>query len=410
MKKLFISLASLLFFLFACDTTFASEKVNVYFFYGYGCPHCAKETSFLESLKTEYPDVNIRSFEVYFHKENVEIMKRAAKKLNKEVTAVPFTVIGDKSFVGFSEQNTPKELTARIEECLKTRCPDPVSEIAGVSGKNTSEETINSGAEASEKIATATTSSSAQSMFTLPVLGTIDPLHFSLPAITIILGLLDGFNPCAMWTLFFLISLLLGMEDKKRMWILGGSFIAASAFVYFLFMAAWLHIILFIGLVFWLKILIGGIALAGGVHSIKEFFTNISGTCTVGDEEQKEKVFGKLKNAVEQKNFWLALGGIILLAFAVNLIELVCSAGLPAIFTQILALNQLSFWQYYFYIGLYILFFMLDDLFVFIVSMTALQMTGITTKYSRFSKLIGGTLMIIIGLLLLFKPEWLMFG
>lgn len=94
----------------------------------------------------------------------------------------------------------------------------------------------------------------------------------------------------------------------------------------------------------------------------------------------------------------------------VNLVELVCSAGLPAIYTQILALNNLPVWQYYLYILLYILFFMLDDLFVFFVAMITLQMTGITTKYSKYSRLVGGFLMLIIGLLLILKPEWLMFG
>jgi len=59
---------------------------------------------------------------------------------------------------------------------------------------------------------------------------------------------------------------------------------------------------------------------------------------------------------------------------------------------------------------LYILFFMFDDLFVFFVAMKTLQMTGITTKYVKWSRLIGGILMVAIGVLLLFRPEILMFG
>ncbi len=94
----------------------------------------------------------------------------------------------------------------------------------------------------------------------------------------------------------------------------------------------------------------------------------------------------------------------------VNLVEVLCSAGLPAIYTQVLALNELSSWQYYFYILLYILFFMLDDLFIFFLAMITLELTGITTKYTHKVKLISGVIVIIIGLLLIFKPEWLMFG
>jgi cytochrome c biogenesis protein CcdA len=174
-------------------------------------------------------------------------------------------------------------------------------------------------------------------------------------------------------------------------------------------MVAWLNFILFIGFVIWVRLLIGGVALLGGSYNLKEFFFNKDGGCKVANDEKRQKVFTRLKQIVQQKSFVISFLGIILLAFAVNLVELVCSAGLPAVYTQ-LALNDLSGWQYYAYILLYIFFFMIDDLFIFFITMTTLQMTGISTKYSRISKLIGGAIMIIIGILLIFKPEWLMFG
>ena len=107
------------------------------------------------------------------------------------------------------------------------------------------------------------------------------------------MGVLDGFNPCAMWVLLFLISLLLGMENKKRMWILGSAFIVASASVYFLFMSAWLNLILFLGFVSWVKILIGFFALLGGIYSIKEFVFNKDSGCKVTGDETRQKIFEK---------------------------------------------------------------------------------------------------------------------
>jgi hypothetical protein len=148
----------------------------------------------------------------------------------------------------------------------------------------------------------------------------------------------------------------------------------------------------------------------GGGYSLKDFIFNKNSGCKVTGSEDRQKVFERLKLAVQQNSLWLALGGIIVLAFAVNLVELICSAGLPAVYTQVLALNGLSTWQYYFYILLYVFFFMLDDLFVFFVAMYTLEMTGITTKYARVSRLVGGIIMLVIGILLIFKPEWLMFG
>jgi hypothetical protein len=213
-----------------------------------------------------------------------------------------------------------------------------------------------------------------------------------------------------MWTLLFLISLLLGLKSRKRMWLIGIVFISASAFCYFLFMAAWLNLIIFLGLVVWVRLFIGGIALAGGSYSIKKGIKNKDGGCEIAGSEKRQTTFKRLREIVGKNNLWLALGGIILLAFAVNLVELVCSAGLPAVYTQVLALSDLATWQYYGYILLYILFFMLDDLIIFAIAMITLKLTGFSTKYSRYSNLIGGALMIIIGLLLIFKPEILMFG
>ena len=194
------------------------------------------------------------------------------------------------------------------------------------------------------------------------------------------------------------------------MWILGVAFLLTSAISYFIFMAAWLNLLLFIGLVFWIRLVIGLVALGGGSYNIREFFRNKDGACKVTGGAKRQKFFEKLKNVVLKRNFWLALAGIIALGFAVNLVELICSAGLPAVYTQILTLNDLSQAGYYGYLALYILIFLLDDLLVFFIAMITLRITGVTSKYARWSYLIGGILMLIIGLLLIFKPEILMFG
>jgi len=132
--------------------------------------------------------------------------------------------------------------------------------------------------------------------------------------------------------------------------------------------------------------------------------------CTVTNKEQRKKTMEKIKKFTSEKSFILAILGVITLAISVNFVELACSAGLPLIFTQILALNDLSTIQYSFYIFLYILFYLLDDLVIFFIAMTTLKITGITNKYNKYSHLIGGILMIIIGLLMIFRPDILMFN
>ncbi|MEF3692121.1 MAG: thioredoxin family protein [Candidatus Moraniibacteriota bacterium] len=377
----------------------AEEKVNVYFFYGEGCPHCAKEASFFSGIEEKYPEMEIKSFEIYHNRENAKLLKEFGEYLGVDIAGVPFTVIGSKYFSGFDTASSTL-IENEIKRCSNDGCPDAL-----VGMKNKEKEI--GGDEQKQEIAKAPFS---DQKIELPLFGEIKLSEFSLPLLTLMIGFLDGFNPCAMWTLLFLISLLLGMNDRKRMWILGVAFIVSSAFVYFLFMSAWLNLFLFFGFIVWVRYLIGLGALAGGFWSVKRaFFTKKSG-CGVMDNEKRQAVFMRMKDVVNKNNFWLALGGIVALAFLVNLVEVICSAGLPAIYTQVLALNELNVWQYYSYIALYILFFMLDDLFVFFAAMITLEMTGITTKYSRYSQMIGGVLMLIIGILLIFKPGWLMFG
>jgi thiol-disulfide isomerase/thioredoxin len=389
----------------SANRVLASEEVNVYLFWGEGCPHCLAEKEFLYDLAADDPSIVIHDYEVYNDPNASKMFSEAAEKLDISVNGVPFLVIGDQYLVGYptrDEDAAPYKI--KIRSMIQKYREEGCSDLFDQENARNSSESVESGDEGD------CSKSDDSDGVILPKVGNIDMEKLSLPALTVVLGFLDGFNPCAMWVLLFLISLLIGMEDRKKMWILGVAFIVASAFVYFLFMVAWLNLFQFVGFILWVRVLISGIALVGGYASLKKFFSKDPSGCDVEDSEKKQKVFDKLGKITTNKSFFLALIGIIGLAFAVNLVELVCSAGLPAVYTQVLALNEMSGANYYFYILLYILFFMLDDLFVFFIAMTTLRLTGVTTKYVRYTRLIGGILMIAIGFLLLFKPDLLMFG
>ena len=203
------------------------------------------------------------------------------------------------------------------------------------------------------------------------------------------------------------------MKDRKKMWILGLTFIISSAIVYLLFMVAWLKVALSIKQIIWVRSLIAVVALIGGFINLKSFYKTINQKdigCTVTDKEQKKKTMGKIKKFTSEKSLILAILGIMALAFSINLVELACSAGLPLLYTQVLSMNNLSNIEYIGYILLYILFFMLDDLIVFFIAMFTMKITGISNKYSKYSHLVGGIIMTLIGILLIFKPGILMFG
>jgi len=381
---------------------------HVYFFHSSSCPHCKEEMKFLIEISKEekYQDVQFLEFEITQNQNNAALMKLVGETLDLDTSGVPMTIIGDQVIVGYmSEETTGKQIRQAIDNILDYD-PDIVGAIiraANGETENTDNITPVDGVEQNDNQAIPGT-------ITLPVFGDVQTANLSLPLISIVLGAVDGFNPCAMWTLVFLISLLIGMKDKKRMWILGSAFLIASAAVYYIFMAAWLNILIFIGYLLVVRTIIGIVAIGGGAYSIHDFYSNKNAECKVGDIDKKQKIMDRMKEVVRRPSFILALIGLLALAFAVNLVELICSAGIPAVFTQVLTMTGISALGYYGYMFLYILFYMLDDMIVFIVAMKTLEITGATTKYTRMSRLIGGIIMLIIGILMILKPEYLTFG
>jgi hypothetical protein len=381
-----------------------AKQVDAYLFWAFGCPHCEREIEFLKRLEAEEPRLQAHYLEVSRDAANQRAFAAVARRFVPDDPAVPLTVVGDAVMVGYATDETSgAALRQRVAYCLANDCPDTVGPLIRAAR-----------AESPEPQAVIRPDGRAPRMvppvIAVPFLGEVHTADFSLPVLTVVLGAIDGFNPCAMWVLVFLIGLLLGMEDRFRMWVLGTAFIAGSALVYFLFMAAWLNFLLFIGAVVWVRAAVGLVALGGGFYYLREYFQNPDAVCKVTAPQARRRVFETLRKLATESRFWLALGGIVALAFAVNLVELLCSAGIPAVYTQVLALSNLPVWQYYAYLALYIVVFMLDDLFVFVVAMKTLQIAGATTRYVRYSHLAGAVVLLAIGALLLLRPEWLMFG
>lgn len=242
--------------------------------------------------------------------------------------------------------------------------------------------------------------------------GVVSLKDVSLPIFTIILGAVDGFNPCAMWILIFLITMMFSMHDRFKMWILGLTFIFTSGFVYLCFMLSWLSLASFLSSVVLIRFLIACFAVLFGMVNIYRYFKSLNSDvgCDVTDKKKRVKIMERIKKIVNEKSFLLSILGIMLLAFSVNLIELLCSLGIPVMFTNVLAMNELSTLEYVIYIGLYLIFFLIDDILIFVIAMKTLKIKGISNKYTKYSHLIGGIIMLLLGILMVIKPEWLMFN
>ena len=388
-------------FLFPLVTQAKENEITLYLFHGDGCPHCADEISFLNSIKDKYPNLKIVKYEVWYNDENEALRQKVIENLNIESQGVPTTIIGDTVIIGYGSGNSGSKIERAIQYYSEEEYEDVVSQI--IDGSYKPKENKESEFDKKEK------ESDDSMTIKVPLFGNMNLKNVSLTVAAVVIGLIDGFNPCAMWVLLFLISVLIGMKDRKRMWILGLSFLITSALIYMLIMLSWVSIVVKITMIAWIRRLIALVAVAGGLWNLRGYLKSNDSGCEVVDDKKRKNIFKKIRKFTSEKSFILALLGVIGLAVSVNLVELACSAGLPLVFTELLALNNVSTLMRFNYTILYILFFLIDDFVVFFIAMFTLKITGLSTKYNKYSHLLGGIIMLLIGIVLLVKPEWLMF-
>lgn len=380
-------------------TVQAQEEVPlpIYFFGTDSCPICAQESDFLDELILDGENIVVYYFDITdTSSENYNNFRYVKYTLfTDQPSGIPFTVIGNTTYVGFNET-----LRGQMYRAIRFYQNNSYHDTVGAYlGYNDGDFT---GIENNTFVDTGNT-------ITLPLFGEIDLSSISLPILSILIGTVDGFNPCAMWVLLFIITMLFNMKDKKRMWILGFTFLTASALVYLMFMLAWLEVVLFLGTLLWFRLLISVIAILGGSYNLYSYYKRRKEEgCAIIDKEKRKSMTKRIAKITSTQSLVLAMIGMVLLAFSVNIVELACSAGLPVIYTSILAYNDLSVGMYIVNIGLYILFFLLDDIIIFTISMKTLQIKGFSTKYGKIASLVGGTIMVLLGILMIFKPEWIM--
>lgn len=423
MKKILKFLIVFAVFLLLPVSAKADEKViNIHLFYGNGCPHCAAEEEFLSDYLKDRTDVKLYKYEIWYDSHNQELLSKVQKEMGTtNKNGVPFTVIGKKTIVGYADGVTDEQIKDAINHYLNNDYRDYAGEITGKVKKTEVKEDITKDESKTEdkkenkieKADDTKDSNQTDENVTVPVLGKINAKKVSLPILAVVLGFVDGFNPCAMWILIFLITMLFNMKDRKKMWILGLTFILTSGIVYLMFMLAWLNLATFISKIAFIRLLIAVIALVVGLINVYKYIDSLKKKdegCDVVDKKDRKKIMEKIISITHEKKFIIALLGIMVLAASVNIIELMCSIGIPLLFTQILAMNNLSTFSYMIYMFIYIFFFLIDDIVIFVISMVTLKVTGLSTKYTKYSHLIGGIIMLIIGLLLIIKPELLMFN
>jgi glutaredoxin len=356
------------------SSAWAGETIpDVEVFVRAGCPHCEAAKTFLDELRQEQPSLRIVFSDIVEDPVARQRLATSAKDRGITTVSVPTFLIGTELIIGFqSPDTTGAEIRAKLMQNVQGTAPPPIQSIAT---------------------------------------GWFGPLRvhdLGLPLFTVAIGLLDGFNPCAMWVLLFLLSLLVNLHDRRKMALIAGTFVIVSGLLYFAFMAAWLNVFLVIGLSRAVQIGLGGIALFIGMVNVKDFFALYQGLSLSIPESSKHGLYTRIRRILQADNLAGALVGVIVLAGLVNTIELLCTAGFPAIYTQILTMHQLPTWQYYGYLGLYNLAYIFDDALMVTIAVVTLSRRKLQEQGGRWLKLASGLVMAALGVILFLQPEWLL--
>ena len=387
-----------------------SKKVKIEYFGRKDCKNCANLEKFLKELSTKRDDFEYVEHKIDESKEEKVFFDETTSKL-KLVKGTPIIYIDGHIIQGFNTADTTGKEIENLINSGKTK--DKILTLkeyveSGQTGNVSSNGAVCTGDTVCE-VPGLTKGAENQVLVNIPIINkTVDLTNYSLLTMSIILGTIDGFNPCAMWVLVLFLTALIAVGNKVKMFRVAGLFILAEAVMYFFILNAWIYAWDFVGLDKWVTPLVGIVGIIGGIFFIRNYLKKGDTLeCEVTDFEQRAKISKKIKDIANKPFTLLTALAIIGLALSVNVIEFACSVGIPQTYTKILQINEVPFWTRQFYTFIYIIGYMVDDIIVFGFALMSINKLQLTTKYSKWVNLFGGILMIILGLIMLIKPSLL---
>lgn len=356
-------------------------SIVVYYFYSETCPHCIEARPFVATLNAR-DWIDLRAYEVATNREHALLYRDVAATIGEQARSVPAFIFCGSMHTGFDRpETTGAVLLARMEYCHAD--PD------GVIGART-----DPGLKPGEVMG-----------MEVPVLGFINPSDWGLPILTVVIAGLDAFNPCAFFVLLFLLSLMVHARSRARMMLVGGTFVLISGLIYFVFMATWLNVFLLIGELRTVTLIAGLIAVSLAAINIKDYFWSDSGGPSLSiPESKKPGMYQRVRKLVAARSLWAMLVGTAVLAIAVNSYELLCTAGLPMVYTRILTLREADTFVYYMYLVLYNIIYVIPLLIIVMLFVLRFGSRKLGESEGRLLKLMSGTMMLGLGGVMLVAP------
>lgn len=352
------------------------DEVELVLFWGDGCPHCAAEKEWLADVEREYPGLTITAYEVWYDEANRQKFVEAGERLGFEPSGVPTTIVGDRVWVGFSDQ-TADEIETTIE-------------LLGAGG-------------AASGSTTAGESSSAR--IDVPLVGEVGLADKSLVVSTLIIGFVDGVNPCSLWVISVLLAIVVRTGSRGRVVAVGSTFLVVTAGMYAVYMAGIYSAMTVMAHLGVIQAVVAGVALLFGAVSVKDYFAFRKGLSFTIRDSAKPGIYKRMRAASGHQNIFAALGATVVLAIGVSLLETPCTAGFPVLWTGMLADAGVGGVEAAGLFGLYMTPFLLDELVVFALAIFTMRATKMQEKHGQLLKLVAGTTMLALGVVMLVRPE-----
>ncbi len=380
--------------LVAPAATAQTGKVVIYFFWGDGCPHCEEARPVLETLERRNPQVELRAYEVWYVPENQELFKKIAKAYGFEPQSVPTIFVGQRHWMGWSEQ-LKREIETQVANCINSGCPDAGQGIVP-------------GVEGPVPTPGSTEPATPISVIDVPFFGKIDLATQSLAISTALIAFVDGVNPCSLWVLSILLSLTLHTGSRKKVLIIGLVFLTVTSAVYVLFIAGLFTMFTFINFMGWVRVVVALMALFFALVNIKDYFWYKEGLSFTISDEQKPGIYAGIRRVLNAgDSLWGMVGATVVLSGGVSLVEFSCTAGFPVLWTNLLAAQKVTTLTFGLLLLLYMVVYQLDELVIFLFAVYTLKANRLEEKHGRVLKLIGGMLMLTLAAVMIINPAWM---
>ena len=377
MKKIFLSL-----FLFLLIPLGAKAEVVVNLFYGDTCAFCHQERIYLDSLERQFGDnIIVREYEVWNDKENNDLMMDVKDNFDDKGDGVPYTVIGNKTYTGISEE---------IKDSIRTDILDGIKYP-----KLDSVEYIKSGKEVPTNLLI-----DGDRMLSLPVMGEVNLDKDSSTILSFVMGVLDAFNPCSIWIFVVLTGLLLAIYDKKKRTKLGLTFVTVASLVYFIFMLTNVNMVISEVPLMVLRLGVSIALIVVGALFIDSF---------IKFEKKDKSYLGKLQALTDKREMPIFIVIMAALSMVVSTVQIAGSGGMPVLFEIAMDVNEISGFTYGLRIFNYILSFFLVNLAMLFIITKLIDRLVMNTTLRSYSRLIGGILILLAVAFLIFFPEVLRF-